>query len=224
MSEKLVEKLKDLLIEKFDIDPKEFELYTPNSIEKWTMTFWPPSYRYHDYGINITAYKDGRLVVTAGPIYTNEGIREVLFAYKYERRLRRAKTEEEVKKIYEQAWEERRKIVEDFRQKKYEEHLKGAVGYFARLSIWAEELIKRVSKEHGFEVKIDANSKTFFIITFDSTGMNDEQVIEEILKRVSAMVEVGTMLLNEDKMNEFLASRGIAVRKPKCGRSSFEAS
>ncbi|MEM3648288.1 MAG: hypothetical protein QW506_03905 [Thermoproteota archaeon] len=224
MSESLVEKLKNLLIEKFNINPKEFELYTPASTEKWTMTFWPPSYRYHDYGINITAYKDGKLMVSAGPIYTNEGIREVLFAYKYERRLRKAKTEEEVKKIYGQAWEERRKIIEDFGQKKYEEHLKGAVGYFAKLSIWAEELIKRVSKEHGFEVKIDTNSKTFFITAFDSTGMNDEQVIEEILKRVSAMVKVEAMLLNEDKMNEFLASRGIEVRKPKCGRCSSKAS
>ncbi|MCX8183469.1 MAG: hypothetical protein N3F08_03515 [Crenarchaeota archaeon] len=84
-----------------------------------------------------------------------------------------------------------------------EKHLRGAVGYFARLSIWAEELTKRVSKGHGFEVAIDADSKTFFITAFDSTGMNDEQVIEEILKRVGAMMEVEAMLLNEDKMNEF---------------------
>ncbi len=41
--------------------------------------------------------------------------------------------------------------------------------------------------------------------------MNDEQVIEEILKRVNAMVKVEAMLLNEDKMNEFLASRRIEV-------------
>ncbi|MBO3832906.1 MAG: hypothetical protein FGF51_05915 [Candidatus Brockarchaeota archaeon] len=211
MSESLIEKLRSLLIEKFNINPKEFKLHTPAPTEKWTMTFWPPSYGYHDYGISITAYKDGKLVVGSGPIYTNEGIREALFAHKYERRLRKAKTEEEAKKIYEQAWEERRRIIEDFGQKKFKKHLKGAVGYFARLSIWAEELAKKVSEEHGFKVKIDANSKIFFITTFDSTGMNDEQVIEEILKRVNAMVKVEAMLLNEDKMNEFLASRRIEV-------------
>ncbi|MBO3842140.1 MAG: hypothetical protein FGF48_06965 [Candidatus Brockarchaeota archaeon] len=220
MSESLVEKLRNLLIEKFNINPKEFRLHIPASTETWAMTFWPPSYRYHDYGISITAYKDGKLVVGSGPIYTNEGIREVLFAYKYERRLRKAKSEEEVKKIYEQAWEERKRIIEDFRQKKFEKHLKGAVRYFTRLFIWAEELAKRVSEEYGFEVKIDANSKTFFITAFDSTGMNDEQVVEEILKRVSAMVKVEAMLLNEDKMNEFLTSRGIEPWKPRRRRKS----
>ncbi len=98
MSESLIEKLRSLLIEKFNINPKEFKLHTPAPTEKWTMTFWPPSYGYHDYGISITAYKDGNLVVGSGPIYTNEGIREALFANKYERRLRKTKTEEEGRK------------------------------------------------------------------------------------------------------------------------------
>lgn len=218
MSESLVEKLRRLLIEKFNVDPREFRLRPSTLTEKWTITFWPPSSGYHDYGVSITAYKDGKFEIGAGPIYTNEGIREVLFAYKYHRRLKKAKTEEEEKKIYEQAWEDRRRIIEDFKQRRFEAHLKGTVGYFARLSIWAEELAKRASKEHGFEVKIDANSKTFFTTTFDSTGMDDEQVIEEVLKRTSAMIEVETMLLNEDKMNEFLTSRKMGVKKPRFGR------
>jgi hypothetical protein len=56
-----------------------------------------------------------------------------------------------------------------------------------------------------------------FFTTFDSTGMGDEQLINEIMRRVDAIAEAREVFFNEEMMNEFLASKGIEVER-KCGR------
>jgi len=47
--------------------------------------------------------------------------------------------------------------------------------------------------------------------------MGDEQLINEIMRRVDAIAEAREVFFNEEMMNEFLASKGIEVER-KCGR------
>jgi hypothetical protein len=43
--------------------------------------------------------------------------------------------------------------------------------------------------------------------------MDDEQLINEIMKRVNAIAEAREMFFNKEMMNEFLAGKGIEVEK-----------
>ena len=73
------------------------------------------------------------------------------------------------------------------------------------------EVAKRVSEKHGIEVRFEIDAESGFFTTFDSTGIDDEQLINEIMKRVNAIAEAREMFLSEKMMNEFLKSKGIEV-------------
>ncbi|MCX8183070.1 MAG: hypothetical protein N3F08_01430 [Crenarchaeota archaeon] len=81
--------------------------------------------------------------------------------------------------------------------------------------MWAYEIAERMSKKYGFVVMFNVDYESGFRAIFNSTEMSDEQLINEIMRKVDAMVEAGEMLENEEMMNEFLASREIGVEKSK---------
>ncbi len=211
MSESTAERLRGLLAERFKLKPERVELHEPLPTQKWRVIA-----RVYPYDIFVTAYKDGRIRVDSGPVCTKEGIRSALYLSKYKYREWEARGEEEKEMIWQKELEERERILEDFKQRKYEKYLKRrSIAYHAELYMWADEIAKRMSGKYGFDVKFEIDSKSDFVATFDSTGMNDEQLINEAMRRVDAMAEAGEMFENEEMMNEFLASRGIEIEKPR---------
>lgn len=211
MNRELVERLRALLVERLGIGPEAIKLSETPSIGEWCIRVEPIKPRLRIY---ISLYEDGRIEVVSGSMHTSEAIGDTLYTYKYDRRLKRAKTEEK-EGIREEAWREERTIVKDFIRKKFEKHLKGAIAYFAKQYMWCDELARRLSEKYGFELKfIVENEDTGFRMAFNSVGMGEEQVIQETVRRAEALREVEMMYKNEEMMNEFLASRGIEVKNP----------
>lgn len=154
--------------------------------------------RYIYYDIWICAYKDGKVDVIGGSMVLDDAVREALWQREKERR-----------------------ILEDFRWRKYEKYLESRVfKHLAGLLMWGDEIEKRISDKHGFDVRFDKDKKACFVSVFDSTGMSNDQLINEVMRRVEAMVEALKLLNNKDMMNEFLVSRGIETVKTRRGRRS----
>lgn len=225
----VVEKLRVLLAEKLKPERIEVDQYPPPTV-KWEMIVRPPSYI---FAIFITAYENGKIQIDTGPRRTRSEIREYLSRKKYGRLYEKAKTEEEEKKILQKEYEEIRKILEDFKQRKFEKYLKmtssfrfprlglgWSLSYCAKAHMWGDEVARRVSEKHDLEVRFEIDDESGFLITFDSTGMSNEQLIDEIMKRVGAIAEAREMYLSEKMMDEFLISKGIEVEKPRRRRPS----
>ncbi|MGC8831980.1 MAG: hypothetical protein ACP5PQ_05320 [Thermoproteota archaeon] len=206
-------KLRDVLFEKFKEDQHlwKIEFKTPSPKEKW----WIAITR-SPYNIFIDAYVDGRIEVGIGSVDHWDGIRDVIWIYKYDWKLKKAKTEEERGRIRQEEEEFEHRAFDDFNQRKYEKYLNDrALNYTARRHIWANEVASRLSSKYGWNIEFWEGEKPGFGASFDSTGMSDERVIDEILRRVDAMLEVGMMLDNEEMMNEFLIGRGIEPLKSR---------
>jgi ribosomal protein L1 len=84
--------------------------------------------------------------------------------------------------------------------------------------MWGDEVARRVSEKHGLEVEFRIDTESGFFTTFDSTGMDDEQLINETMKRVDAINEAREMFFNKELENEFLASKGIEVERKRSRR------
>jgi hypothetical protein len=84
--------------------------------------------------------------------------------------------------------------------------------------MWGDEVARRVSEKHGIEVRFEIDYESGFFTTFDSTGMDDEQLINETMKRVDAINEAREMFFNKELENEFLASKGIEVERKRSRR------
>lgn len=210
----VAERLRILLAEKFKIRLERIELdLHPGLTQKWMMIARPPPYI---FGVFITAYESGKIQIDTGPERTRGEISDFLWD-KYKRRYGEVKTEEEKKEIEQKEGEEEKKIIEDFKQRRFEDYLKAeeAISYFAKRHMWGDEVARRLSGKYGFKVRFEIDTESGFLTTFDSTGMSNEQLINEVMKRVDAIAEAREMFLSEESMNEFLASRGIGVEKPK---------
>ncbi|MBO3842289.1 MAG: hypothetical protein FGF48_07730 [Candidatus Brockarchaeota archaeon] len=207
-------RLRDLLFERFRGDQNIWEIklrQLPLLKEKWSIVI-----DRHPHGFSITAYEDGKIEVAMGPVDHWDGIGDVIWIYKYKRRYERAKTEEERKRIRQEKKEFESRAFDDFMQKDYERYLKDkALDYTARQHIWANEVAKRLSDKYGRSIEFFEDEKPGFAAEFNSTGMGEEQVIEEVMKRIDAMIEVEEMFDNKDMMNEFLISRGIKPVRPR---------
>jgi hypothetical protein len=215
----VVEKLRVLLAEKFERRPWEkVELLPPLPPEKWVIAVRI------SFDIFITAYENGKILVDAGPEPTRSEIREYLSRKKYGRMYEKAKTEEEKERILRKEHEEIGRILEDFKQRRFEKYLKMTSAFrfpglrvrwsladCAKSHMWGIEVAKRVSEKHGIEVRFEIDAQSGFFTTFDSTGMDDEQLINETMKRVNAIAEAREVFLSEKMMNEFLKSKGIEV-------------
>ncbi|MBO3754525.1 MAG: hypothetical protein FGF53_06610, partial [Candidatus Brockarchaeota archaeon] len=70
-------------------------------------------------------------------------------------------------------------------------------------------------KKYGFEVRFDIDYEFDLVTTFDLTGMNEDQMDSEIMRRVDAIADAGEMFINKEMKNEFLISRGIEPVKPR---------
>jgi hypothetical protein len=202
----VVEKLRALLAEKFKSG--KIELLGHSSSREWMIAV-----RLYLYDIFITAYKNGEVQIDAGPERTKSEIWSYLDEKGYDRMYEAAKTKEEKEKIYREELEEERRIIEDFKQGEFEKYLSTAesISYFAKRHMWGIEVARRVSEKHGIEVRFEIDYESGFFTTFDSTGMDDEQLINETMKRVNAIAEAREMFLSEKMMNEFLKSKGIEV-------------
>jgi len=211
----VVERLRALLAEKFERRPWEkVELLPPLPSEKWMIAVRL------SFDIFITAYENGKIQVDAGPEPTRDEISEFYLWRKYKQKYERAKTDEEKKRILQKEKEERNRIIEDFKQEKFEKYLKArrSISYFAKKHMWGDEVARRVSEKHGLEVEFRIDTESGFFTTFDSTGMDDEQLINEIMRRADAIAEAREMFLSEELMNEFLASKEIEVEKKRSRR------
>lgn len=221
MSEDIIERVKDLLAEKFELKPEEIELLTSIPTEKWMVIARPPPLTH--YGIFITKYEDGRVKVDTGSIPTKVWVRKYLNNKNYARKYREAKTPEEKEKILEEKYKELERIIEeDFKRGAFEKYLKakggtsyGSISYCAKLHLWAGEISRRVSSKYGLEVKFEIDTESSFVTEFNSSGMDKEQEVNEIKRRIDAIAEAREMLENEDEMNEFLISRGIEPWKSR---------
>lgn len=208
----LVEKLRNLLIKRFKETKRlgKVELLTTFIREKWCIAA-----RFFPHDIFITAYEDDRIEVES-PMDHWDGIRDVIWTYKYDRKFDKAKTEEERERIRQEESKFERKAYEDFIQKKYEKYLNDrALNYTARQHIWANEIARRLSSKYGLSVEFLEDEKPGFASIFDSKGMSEGRIIEEVMKRVDAMVEAGKMYSDDKMMNEFLIDRGIEPWKPR---------
>jgi hypothetical protein len=211
----VVERLRALLAEKFERRPWEkVELLGYSSPRKWMIAVRL------SFDIFITAYENGKVQVDAGPEPTKSEIWSYLDEKGYDRMYEAAKTKEEKEKIYREELEEERRIIEDFKQGKFEKYLKArrSISYFAKRHMWGIEVARRVSEKHGIEVKFEIDYESGFFTTFDSTGMDDEQLINEIMRRADAIAEAREMFLSEELINEFLASKGIEVKRKRSRR------
>jgi hypothetical protein len=212
----MVERLRALLAEKFERRPWEkVELLPPLPSKEWMIAV-----RLSDFDIFIKAYKNGKIEVDAGPEPTEDEISEFYLWRKYKRKYEEAKTEEEKERIVKKECEEIGRIIEDFKQRRFEDYIKegGTIAYFAGRHMWGDEVARRVSEKHGIEVGFEIDTESGFITTFDSIGIDDEQLINEVMKRVNAIAEVNEMFFNKELMNEFLASKGIEVKRKRSRR------
>jgi hypothetical protein len=212
----VVEKLRVLLAEKFERRPWEkVELLGYSSLRKWMIAV-----RLHLFEIFITAYENGKMQVDAGPERTRSEISEFYLWKKYKHKYEEAKTDEEKKRILQKEKEERNRIIEDFKQRRFEDYIKkgGVIAYFAGRHMWGDEVARRVSEKHGLEVRFEIDTESCFFTTFDSTRMDDEQLINETMKRVDAINEAREMFFNKELENEFLASKGIEVERKRSRR------
>jgi len=219
----VVERLRALLAEKFERRPWEkVELLPPLPPEKWVIAVRI------SFDIFITAYENGKIQVDAGPERTRSEIREYLSRKKYGRMYEKAKTEEEKERIVKKEYEEIGRIVEDFKQRRFEKYLKMTSAFrfphlglgwsladCAKSHMWGDEVARRVSEKYGIEVRFEIDTESGFFTTFDSTGMGDEQLINETMKRVDAINEAREMFFNKELENEFLASKGIEVERKR---------
>jgi len=218
MSE-LVKRLKALLIEKFNIQPENIRLLTPSPTEKWEIgvNLFPTRL----YEISIVAYEDGKIEIGVVTRYTSESVGDWI-RKKYQRRRIEAKKGEEKERITDEYLKERERIIENFKQQKFGKYLKvrGRISYFAKVHMWDYEVSKRICNKYGLDVVFDVDSKSGFVTSFNSTGMSDDQIIDELLRRVDAIVEAKDMSQSKEMMNEFLKSRGIEVEEPKRRRAN----
>jgi hypothetical protein len=200
----VVERLRILLAEKFNQKPEEIELdLHPGPTKEWIMIVDPHPYIFRVF---ITAYKNGKIEIDTGPERTRSEISNFYLWEKYKQKYEKAMTEEEKKEIKQKEDEEENRILEDFKQKKFEDYLKakGAISYFAKRHMWGDEIAKRMSSKHGLEVRFEIDFESGFATSFDSTGMNDEQLIDEIMRRIDVIAEAREMFLSEELMNDFL--------------------
>ena len=215
----VVERLRVLLAEKFEAG--RVDLLGYSSPRKWMIAI-----RLYPFDIFITAYENGKIQVDAGPERTSSEIWEYLSIKKYDRMYEEARTQEEKEKIYREKLEEERRIIEDFKQRRFEKYLKMTSAFripglrigwsladCAKSHMWGDEVARRVSEKHGIEVRFEIDYESGFFTTFDSTGMDDEKLIDEVMKRVNAINEAREMFFNEEMMNEFLTSKGIEVER-----------
>ncbi|MEM2842133.1 MAG: hypothetical protein QW201_02390, partial [Thermoproteota archaeon] len=82
---------------------------------------------------------------------------------------------------------------DDFMQGKYLNDR--ALNYTARQHIWANEIASRLSSKYRLSVEFLEDEKPSFTSIFDSKGMGEEQIIEEVMKRVDIMVEAGRCMV-----------------------------
>ncbi|MBO3754289.1 MAG: hypothetical protein FGF53_05365 [Candidatus Brockarchaeota archaeon] len=126
-------RLRDLLIEKFREDQDIWEIGILSYLLRGVK--WKIRIRRHPQGFDITAYEDGKMKISMGPVDHWDGIRDIIRIYKYKRKYEKAKKEER-KRIGQEEEEFESKALDDFMQKKYEKYLKDkALDYTARQHI-----------------------------------------------------------------------------------------
>lgn len=121
------------------------------------------------------------------------------------------------------------KIIEELKDrsnwKKYEDIYKELIALFR----WDDEISRVVSKKTGIEIayvlsaEMPAEEDTHFCSVFDGKGMTDDQKMEEIKRRVEALILAYAMRRNIEAEREFWKKVGFRKRKRKHSGSRRKA-
>ncbi|MEM3448872.1 MAG: hypothetical protein QXU11_06850 [Thermoproteota archaeon] len=182
------------------IQSKPFKVEIPGLFpgEKWAIRT-----RGEDVIISIEEYLDGNVRVLSYPLgKAGEYISECLLkSYKHRFEKAEAKGKEEEEKVWKAFMRERDEAREDyFNKRNFEKHLKKSYKWVFIGLLWLEEVCKKISKEHGVEIKVEIvdeiECNTFLAARFNGGNMSEEEKMEEIKKRVEAVIVAFKLALN----------------------------
>ncbi|MEM3079502.1 MAG: hypothetical protein QXF21_04210 [Thermoproteota archaeon] len=192
VDEKFLEKLRDYFNEKYKAErgTEQFkiDLKPLNKDEKWRIfaNWWG--------GVGVHELVDGRIEVYSNRVRDWEDVVEILLNMDvYGSRLKKAKSEEERKRIWEKIWKEKEEILNDLANEKWEKYLeekylRRPYGNFILPLYWGKEVARRISEKYVVDVEYELTGhRTFFTSVFNPKDMSEEQVFNEIVRRADAV-------------------------------------
>jgi len=193
MSQALLEKLRDYLNERlkdealyFGFKPFEIAKYQTGDLTVFTESMTPVRF--------VEFRADGMIAVESGLVDKGgDYIGECLVkSYRHRFEKAEAKGMEEEEKVWKALGEEKKKVREDYiNRRNLEKHLKKSYKEaFIRL-LWFDDVCRRISEEYGVEVKVRIDEIDYdsgLISEFDGSNMDEEKKFEEIKKRVEAVI------------------------------------
>ncbi|MCX8183783.1 MAG: hypothetical protein N3F08_05130 [Crenarchaeota archaeon] len=187
VDEKFLEKLRDYFNKKYKA---EFKIDTKPIFkdEKWHII------TNSGYGVGVHELVDGRIEVYSNRVGDFEDVVQILLDTDvYGSRLKKAKSEEERKRIWAKIRKEKEEILNDLANGKWGKYLEEKFlrrpysGFVLRL-YWGEEVARRISEKYKIDVKYELTGhRTFFTSVFNPEGMSEEQVFNEIARRADAV-------------------------------------
>lgn len=149
-------------------------------------------------GVGVMGLVDGRIQVHSHVLGENyEEALEIITSDLYRRRLERARSEEEKKKIEEERYKEIKEVLDDLVNKRWDKYIKDKrlrrrYGDTTFESLyWGEEVARRIREKYGMniEFRVGPRGKTGYFSIFDPSGMSEEQIFEEIVKRIKMIYD-----------------------------------
>jgi len=149
-----------------------------------------------DEGIGVHGLSDGRIEVSSHALGEHYGeALEIVTADLYRRRLEKAKSEEEKERIRKEREREIEEVLDDLINKRWEKYLKDErlrrrYGTFIDL-YWGEEVARRIREKYGMDIEfiVGPVGRTGYTSVFDPEGMSEDQIFEEIVKRVKMVYD-----------------------------------
>lgn len=163
-----------------------------------------------DEGVGVYGLSDGRIRVSSHALgeHYREGL-EIITADLYRRRLEKAKSEEEKERIRKEREREIEEVMDDLVNKRWEKYLKDErlrrrYGTFIGL-YWGEEVARRIREKYGMDIEfiVGLAGRTGYISTFDPKGMSEDQIFEEIVKRVKMVYDAYNSWYDLGERKEF---------------------
>ncbi|MBO3799354.1 MAG: hypothetical protein QXI42_04255 [Thermoproteota archaeon] len=205
VSRELLERIRDYLNEMFKDNIKIMNEMFKDNIKRWPGLYlyyieergfgnikWYVRTNLMD-GVGVMGLVDGRIEVDSHVLGENyEEALEIITADLYRRRLERARSEEEKKKIQEERRKEIREVLDDLIDKRWDKYIKdkrlrrryGSMTF--KGLYWGEEVARRIREKYGMDIefRVGPRGKTGYFSIFDPSGMSEEQIFEEIVKRI----------------------------------------
>ncbi|MEM3711990.1 MAG: hypothetical protein QXR97_00385 [Thermoproteota archaeon] len=163
-----------------------------------------------DEGIGVHGLSDGRIEVSSHALGEHYGeALEIITADLYRRRLEKAKSEEEKERIRKEREREIEEVLDDLINKRWEKYLKDErlrrrYGTFIDL-YWGEEVARRIREKYGMDIEfiVGPVGRTCYTSVFDPKGMSEDQIFEEIVKRVKMVYDAYNLNHNWGERKKF---------------------